>query len=186
MAEEIDLFKLKEPDTYKRYAKVVGKLEEIMLDNLQLDLEGILTPWYEEKTLPNYQHLTSSLVFSRILLKTRDYQIYLPREVVIFFRTLVIADMVAVKLAPGFDIIRALNAFFASYPLGVAEELIMAKTQEIKLEEAADSTAHFSFEQLLEVKNAEKEQLGAAKERLINIISAYAEDYEEIRQLLKA
>jgi predicted unusual protein kinase regulating ubiquinone biosynthesis (AarF/ABC1/UbiB family) len=186
MADEVDLFKLKEPDTYKRYAKVVDKLEEIMLDNLQLDLEGILTPWYEEKTLPNYQHLTSSLVFSKILLKTRDYQIYLPREVVIFFRTLVIADMVAVKLAPGFDIIRALNSFFASYPLGVAEELIMAQTQEVKLEEATDSTAHFSFEQLLEVKDAEKEQLGVAKERLINIISAYAEDYEEIRQLLKA
>ncbi|MFH1170771.1 MAG: AarF/UbiB family protein [Candidatus Vogelbacteria bacterium] len=186
MADEIDLFKLKEPDTYKRYVKVVGKLEEIMLDNLQLDLEGILTPWYEEKTLPNYQHLTSSLVFSRILLKTRDYQIYLPREVVIFFRTLVIADMVAVKLAPGFDIIRALNAFFSSYPLGVAEELIIAQTPEVKMEEVVDSSAHFSFEQLLEVKEIEQEKLEVAKERLINVISAYAEDYEEIRQLLKA
>ena len=94
--------------------------------------------------------------------------------------------MVAVKLAPGFDIIRALNSFFESYPLGVAEEMITTKTREVKLAESTDSTEHFSFEQLLEVKDAEKERLGVAKERLINIISAYAEDYEEIRQLLKA
>ncbi len=194
VTDEIDLFKTKEPNTYKRYAKVINKLEEIMLDNLQTDLEGILAPWYEEKTPASpsgrpagYKHLTSSLVFSRILIKTRDYQIYLPREIVIFFRTLVIADMVAIKLAPGFDIIRALNSFFESYPLGVAEELIITRTKEAKLEEeVTDSTAHFSFEQMLEFQEAEKERLGAAKERLINIIAAYAEDYEEIRQLLKA
>lgn len=186
MADEIDLFKTKEPNTYKRYAKVVNKLEEIMLDNLRADLEGILAPWYEEKKQEGYKHLTSSLVFSKMLLKTRDYQIYLPREIVIFFRTLVIADMVAVKLVPGFDIIRALNSFFEKYPLGVAEELITAKTVETKFEEAVDQTAHFSFEQMLEFQESEKEKLGVAKERLINIISAYAEDYEEIRQLLKA
>jgi len=186
VADEIDLFKTKEPDTYKRYAKVISKLEEIMLDNLQADLEKILAPWYGEKTQEGYKHLTSSLVFSRILLKTRDYQIYLPREIVIFFRTLVIADMVAVKLAPGFDIIRALNSFFETYPLGVAEELIIARTKEAKLEEAVDPTAHFSFEQMIEFQESEKEKLGVAKERLINIVAAYAEDYEEIRQLLKA
>ena len=142
--------------------------------------------WYEEKSRADYQHLSSSLVFSRMILKARDYQIYLPREVVIFFRTLVIADMVAVKLAPGFDILRALNLFFESYPLGVAEELIVAKTHDPKLETVTDPAAHLSFEELLEVKEAEREKLGAAKERLINIVAAYAEDYEEIRQLLKA
>ena len=157
-----------------------------MLDNLQADLEKILAPWYGEKTQEGYKHLTSSLVFSRILLKTRDYQIYLPREIVIFFRTLVIADMVAVKLAPGFDIIRALNSFFETYPLGAAEELIIARTKEAKLEEAVDPTAHFSFEQMIEFQESEKEKLGVAKERLINLVAAYAEDYEEIRQLLKA
>ena len=38
----------------------------------------------------------------------------------------------------------------------------------------------------LELKNNEKEALGVAKEKMINLIAAYAEDYEEIRQLLKA
>jgi len=186
ISDEIDLFKTKEPDTYKRYSKVIKKLEEIMLDNLQADLDGVLAPWYEEKSQIGYKHLTSSLVFSRMLVKMQDYQIHLPREVAIFFRTLVIADMVAVRLAPGFDIIRALNTFFESYPLGVAEELITAKTLEVETEEALDPSAHFSFEQLLELKNNEKEALGVAKEKMINLIAAYAEDYEEIRQLLKA
>jgi len=186
VADEINLLKLKEPAAYKRYAKVIVKLEEIMLDNLRTDLEGILAPWYAEKTLVGYQHLTSSVVFSKMLLKTRDYQIYLPREIVIFFRTLVIADMVAVRLAPGFDIIRALNSFFSTYPLGIAEELIISKTQEFKFTGDIDPGTHLSFEQLLEVKEVEQERLGVAKERLINIIAAYAEDYEEIRQLLKA
>ena len=192
VSSEIDLFKTKEPNTYKRYAKVINKLEEIMLDNLQTDLEGILAPWYAEKTPASpsgrqegYKHLTSSLVFSRILLKTRDYQIYLPREVVIFFRTLVIADMVAVKLVPGFDINPALNSIIENYPLGVAEDLNMASIKEEKTEELADMLEHFSFEQMLELKEIEKEKLGVAKERLINIVAAYAEDYEEIRQLLK-
>ena len=121
-----------------------------------------------------------------MLLKTRAYQIYLPREVIIFFRTLVIADMVAVKLAPGFDIIRALNSFFETYPLVVAEELIAKSIKETNPEEVGDNLSHLSFEELLEVKEREREKLGVAKERLINLISAYAEDYEEIRQLLRA
>lgn len=186
VVDQINLFKAKEPETYKRYAKVIEKVEEIMLDNLRLDLEGILAPWYAEREVSGYQHLTSSLVFSKILLKTQDYQIYLPREVVIFFRTLVIADMVAVKLAPGFDIIRALNAFFTTYPLTLAEELITAKINKLETREEVESLAHVSFEQLLELKQIEKEKLGLAKERLINTVSAYAEDYEEIRQLLQA
>ncbi len=186
VANEVDLFKAKEPETYKRYAKVIEKVEEIMLDNLRTDLEGILAPWYAEREVSGYQHLTSSLVFSKMLLKTQDYQIYLPREVVIFFRTLVIADMVAVKLAPGFDIIRALNSFFETYPLALAEELIANKLNELRVPGEAESLSHVSFEQLLEIKQIEKEKLGLAKERLINTVSSYAEDYEEIRQLLKA
>ena len=38
----------------------------------------------------------------------------------------------------------------------------------------------------MEEKQQEQERLGVAKERLINIVAAYAEDYEEIRQLLRA
>ena len=186
IADEVELFKRKDKATYDRYAKVLDKLEEIMTDNLQTDLEQILRPWYEEQAQRDYHHLTSALVISRMILKAREYSIYLPREIVMFFRTLIIADMVALRLAPNFDIMKALNGFFDRYPLGVAEELITAKTHEAKLETTVDTTAHLSFEELLALKEAEIEELGLAKERLIDLIARYAEDYEEIRQLLRA
>ncbi|MEK7621798.1 MAG: AarF/UbiB family protein [Patescibacteria group bacterium] len=186
VSDKIDRFKEREPATYKRYAKVIGKVGEIMVDNLQADLEEILAPWYELRTVASEGPPTSSLVCSRLLLKLSDYQIHLPREIALFFRTLIIADIVAVRLAPDFDIIRALNNFFTAYPITVAEKLIREKTQAMEPEEVVDPTAHFSFEQLLELKEVEKEELGLAKEKLVNLIAAYAEDYEEIRQLLKA
>ncbi len=185
IAGEIELFKRKDKATYDRYSKVIDKLEEIMTDNLQTDLEQILAPWYEEQKGPDYHHLTSSLVISKMILKTRDYSVYLPREAVMFFRTLIIADMVALRLAPNFDIMKALNNFFDRYPLGVAEEMIKTRAHEAELELEIDPASHLSFDELLALKEAEHEQLSLAKERLINLISNYAEEYEEIRQLLK-
>ncbi|MEK7585304.1 MAG: AarF/UbiB family protein [Patescibacteria group bacterium] len=186
IADEIELFKRKDKATYDRYSKVIDKLEEIMTDNLQADLEKIIAPWYEEQSGSDYHHLTSSLVISRLIIKTRDYSIYLPREIVMFFRTLIIADMVALKLAPSFDIMKALNRFFDRYPLGVAEEMITSRSHEVKLAPEIDASEHLSYDELLALKEMEAEQLSLAKERLINLIAAYAEDYQEIRQLLKA
>ncbi|MEK7209170.1 MAG: AarF/UbiB family protein, partial [Patescibacteria group bacterium] len=58
IADEVELFKRKDKTTYDRYARVLEKLEEIMTDNLQVDLEQILKPWYEEQTQRDYHHLT--------------------------------------------------------------------------------------------------------------------------------
>ncbi|MBI4136381.1 MAG: AarF/ABC1/UbiB kinase family protein [Candidatus Vogelbacteria bacterium] len=185
IAKEMELFKQKDRATYDRYVKVLEKLEEIMTDNLQADLEKILAPWYQEQSSRSYHHLTSSIVISKMILRARDYSIYLPREIIMFFRALIISDMVALRLAPNFDIMKALNRFFDRYPLGVAEELITARTHEAKLEETVDASAHLSFDELLALKEAEQEELSLAKERLINLIAAYAEDYQEVRQLLK-
>jgi len=185
IAKEMELFKQKDRLTYDRYSKVLEKLEEIMTDNLQADLEKILAPWYQEQSSRSYHHLTSSTVISKMILRARDYSIYLPREIIMFFRALIISDMVALRLAPNFDIMKALNRFFDRYPLGVAEELITARTHEAKLEETVDASAHLSFDELLALKEAEQEELSLAKERLINLIAAYAEDYQEVRQLLK-
>src|SRR3989344_340836 len=185
IAKEMELFKQKDRLTYDRYSKVLEKLEEIMTDDLQADLEKILAPWYQEQSSRSYHHLTSSTVISKMILRARDYSIYLPRGIIMFFRALIISDMVALRLAPNFDIMKALNRFFDRYPLGAAEELITARTHEAKLEETVDASAHLSFDELLALKEAEQEELSLAKERLINLIAAYAEDYQEVRQLLK-
>ncbi len=184
--QEIELVKKKEQETFLRYAKVIDKLEEIMIDNLRTDLEKILKPWYEAIEGGTFHHGHSSAVFSKLILKMRDYSIYLPSEVVIFFRTLVIAEMVALRLAPNFDIMRALNRFFATYSLGEIEREVIARTHQVPLGEKIDSTSHLSFEELRELKWREKEQLSFAKERLVNLICHYAEQYEEIRELLKS
>ena len=53
------------------------------------------------------------------------------------------------------------------------------------LEDDVETVSHATFEQMIEMQVAERERLNLARERLSDIISNYAERYEEVRKLLK-
>lgn len=183
---EADLFKEKDADSYERYRKVIDKIEEIMIDNLRLDLEELLAPWYAlsgQTDAKRSAEASIAHVFAKMMARTRKYGVNLPRAAAIFFRTLVITGTVALRLDPAFDILEAFRRFFEKYPLYQAEEVIKGKLGQA-VAPALDPLAHLSFEAFLELKESESERLVVARERLGELVMSYAERYEEVRKLL--
>ena len=177
--KELSIFKAHGEKVEEVYQKVLEKIEEIMVDNFRLDLEEILAPWYKEKGK------NTMLVVPRIILAARKYQVHLPMEIVLFFRTLAIADMVALKLTPTFDMIASLKYFFTLYPIERLEKIIEGESATVGEEsEEVETYQNLSYEALLEKKQRDGEILEIAKERLANLVLSYAENYDEVRQLL--
>lgn len=190
LEDEIKLFKQKDRVTYNKFIKAIEKVEEIIVDNFRVELEELFSPWYEarEKNIgeKDYEYKKSgSYVFSKMLFKAGKYDVSLPKEVIIFFRTVIVSDTVASKLDPNFDMIEAMKEFFKDHPVTEVEEQIKSRSHEEELEEDLDIVSHLNFDQLLELKAEEKERLGLARERLMEMVTYYAEEYSEVRQLLK-
>lgn len=179
--EEIELLRRYRRPDYARYERILNKIEEIIADNFQEELELILAPWYEP--VPGTM-VSASVIFSKLLLRAESYSVYVPREMMIFFRSLIIADMVAMKLEPEFNMIKAFKLFFREFPLERAEELILAKSHESELTGGIETVTDLEYEELMELKVAERERLNLAAERLADLILYYAENYEEVRKML--
>ncbi len=182
LSKEADLLKRYHGADYAHYEKVLDKIEEIMTDNFREELEVILAPWYEERS-EGYAG-SASLIFSKLLLRAEKYSVYVPREMVIFFRSLIIADMVAMKIAPDFNMIKALNLFFREFPLAKAEALIESASHKEELAPEIEPIIDLEFEELMELRAAERERLEATAERLSDLVLYYAEHYEEVRKML--
>ncbi|GEM_PF-780058 len=174
----------------ERYVKTLEKIEEIMVDNLVAALRDIFDPWYaamdeQAQSGKSNKRESASRVFARLVATARDYSIYFPREVALFFRTLSIIDMVALRLTPRFDMLRAFALFFTEFPLATAEGLITAGTYEEKMKETIESLQNLSYEEMMELKTMDQERLVLARERLADLMGHYAERYDEVRVLLK-
>lgn len=182
LRRELELFREREKETYEHYLKVMEKIEEIIIDNLRLDLERILAPWYSTES--GIERPSTSTVFAKITLLARN-GVELPPAAGIFFRTVVIMDMVALRLNPGFVMLEAFRRFFREYPIYRAEELVREKLLAREKALPVDPLTKLSFEQILELKQNEAERLLLSKERLGDLVMSYAEKYEEVRKLLR-
>lgn len=192
--EDIEIMeKLENAASKEKYKKALEKIEEIMVDNLVEDLHAILDPWYsaldkvqsseaDAKVLLEYN---AARVFSKIIMTAKDYSIYLPREVALFFRTISIVDMVALKISPKTNMLKAIDQFFVEFPLETAEELITEGTYEKEIEERIDPLHNLTYEEVIELKVRDQDRLNLARERLADLLAHYAERYDEVRIILK-
>lgn len=178
LEKELELFKRHKGSEYAHYEKIFGKIEEIMVGNFRDELEVLFAPWYEG------EQVSAANIFSRLLLRAENYSVYVPREMVIFFRSLVIAEMVAMKLDPNFQMIKAFRLFFREFPLERATELINSQSHERELAPTIEPLIDLEYEDLMELRAAERERLGAMADRLSDLILYYAEHYEEVRKML--
>lgn len=183
--EEIEIFRRYNKADHARYERILAKIEEIITENFRDELGVILAPWYEERAdIDDPYAASASVVFSKLLLRAESYSVYVPREMVVFFRSLIIADMVAIKLEPDFNMVKAFKLFFREFPLAEAERIIKTKSHEKELSGGIEPVAELDFEELMELKVAEKERLSLAAERLSDLVLYYAENYEEVRKML--
>jgi len=190
--EDIDVLeRFEEATTKEKYKKALDLIEEIMTDNLVTALHEIFDPWYvvvdsaAKGSSAKLSEQSASHVFARLVRVARDYSIYFPREVALFFRTLSIIDMVALRLTPRFNVMAAFGAFFTEFPITAAETFIEQGTYEAKIEDTIEPLHAMSFEQMMELKAFDQERLVLARERLADLMAHYAERYDEVRVLLK-
>lgn len=178
LEKELALFKRHKGSEYAHYEKILTKIEEIMIGNFRDELELLFAPWYEG------EGVSAAQIFSRLLLRAESYSVYVPREMVIFFRSLVIAEMVAIKLDPSFQMIKAFKLFFREWPLARATEIINSQSHERELAPEIEPLIELDYEDLMELQAAERERLNAMADRLSDLILYYAEHYEEVRKML--
>ncbi len=190
---ELELYRAAGNALDDKYELILSKIEEIMIDNFALDLEAILRPWYDEVdkevgVVLSRQELrkrSSSIVFAHIVMAAERYDIVLPRETTLFLRTIAISDMVALRLNPRFDMMKAFQRFFHEFPLARLEEMGGEHEKAIKEEGEIVVPTGETYEAMMELKLQNEERLGVAKERLAELVFYYAEQYPEIRALLK-
>lgn len=192
---ELDLYRKAGKGLDDKYDAVLKKIEEIMVDNFALDLEGILRPWYDAVdkevqgalTREELRARSASIVFSRMIMMAERYDVTLPRETTLFLRTIAISDMVALRLNPRFDMMKAFQRFFHEYPLPRLEELITSGEHGKEIASAGEvvTVLDQSIEAIMEIRQRDQERLDVAKERLAELISYYAEMYPEVRDILK-
>lgn len=202
---EIQLFKQSKNDVSKKHKQSLEKIESIIEDQFGEELQGLFTPWHQAvlKTahypngIPNdnnhhpreravsLKEKSIARVLSQIPSLLQKYGLYAPQEVILFFRTIAIVDMVANQLLPQFNFINALNRFFEENPLSRVEEIILTESHKKELTGGIEPARTENFERLIELQMIEKEKLNMAKERLAEVIAFYAERHEEVRNILK-
>jgi len=191
--EELAMYRKAGKAKDEKYDKVLIKIEEIMADNFAIDLSEILNPWYDaideganrEGSGGASRAKSASIMFSKIIIMARQYNVVLPREIVLFFRCLSIADMVALRLNPSFDMMRAIQMFFHEFPLSRIEERSELAKQKVGKDVVHVPIMDQSYEGLIELRQRDEERLSIAKERLAEMIAYYTERYPEVRSILK-
>jgi predicted unusual protein kinase regulating ubiquinone biosynthesis (AarF/ABC1/UbiB family) len=199
LEEELSIFRQQKNDSSKKLKEALDKIEEIITENFERDMHAILLPWYDalanskESTSPEasvnsknmWQNKNSSVVFAKFVLAIRAYGFYVPKEVLFFFRTIAIIDMVALHLDAQFNLITATNLFFEKNSFSDLEKIIADETHKKELSVSIPPETQESFEELIEMRVIEREKLHRAQEILEELIAHYAEHYKEVRALLK-
>lgn len=176
--KEIDFFLQADLRKKETVNKITDKIKEIIFNDFRKKMEEIINPWFEaiDKT---------DIPFLKIMRLADEYGIHFPREMILFFRSLSILDILALQLLPDFDIIKALNLFFDDYPLEKAEELIKKGVHKKEAGDKIIPMTDVDWEFFKETSVIQKEKILASKERMMNLILYYADKYEEIRSMIK-
>ncbi|MBI2045957.1 MAG: AarF/ABC1/UbiB kinase family protein [Parcubacteria group bacterium] len=199
LEEELSVFQRQKNGPNKKLKKALDKIEEIIAENFEKDMHAILLPWYDaigsgkedparraranEKNI--WQRKNVAVVFAKLAIAIRAYGFYVPEEVLLFFRTLAIVDMVALHLHSKFNLVLAMNLFFEKNHFSRIEEIIMEESHKKELAGGIEPTEQEGFEEMIELQVIEREKLHRAEEILGERIAYYAERHEEVRALLK-
>jgi len=187
MEKEIDIYFKRDVKKHQLTLKIIEKIKELILTDFKRDLANILNPWFEALKRPNATLVEKSaaFVFLETVREGERHGVRFPKEMTLFFRSLSILDMIALHINPNFDIIKVLNLFFEKYPLEEVERMISENGYAGDLGKKIISTADVDWESFKEVALLEKERMMQARERVIDLITYYAERYEELRPLIK-
>ena len=183
---EINSYFRVEPKKQKIVDEIMEKIEEIIISDFKKEVREIMEPWFGavKDGQANYKDKSAALAFLRLVRKAEKYGVRFPLDIILFFRGLVIDDMVALQISPQFDIMEAMRSFFEEHSVEEVEETVRNQTNWKEIDEKIVSL-NDDWEAFTESSITHREKVAVMKERIIEMVFYYAERYPEVRSLLK-
>ena len=187
MAEELDIYFKRNIRKHQLTLKIMGKIKETILADFKKDLGAILNPWFDALKRPGVTPTEkgATSVFLAIIKEAERHSARFPREMVLFFRSLSLLDMIALHISPNFDMMKALNYFFGKNSIEEVERIISEESHAGSSEKKIIYTADIDWEVFREMAVFEKERTMHARERIMELVTHYSERYEELKPLMK-
>ena len=140
------------------------KIEEIMTSYFKKEVQEIMEPWFEavKDSEADLKERSSALVFFNLVKKAEKYGVHFPLDIILFFRGLVIDDMVALQISPQFDIMKAIQSFFEEYSVEEVEEKVRSQTNWNEIDERIISL-NDDWESFMESSVAHKEKVAVMR-----------------------
>lgn len=169
----------------RKLRRLLGKGFEAIGEKLEKEFIPVINEWHTltgNKDAP-LESRSSAGTFFRMMKCGERYGILVPPDVIAFVRSLMIVDMVCLRLDGGFNMVKAVQKFFQVYPKEQIEALRQIHaTGELKTVEVFD--LYPDHEPLVSPTRAREREL-YKKERLIDRMLAVAERNPELYTLLK-
>ena len=183
---EINSYFRVEPKKQKIVDEIMEKMEEIIISDFKKEVREIMEPWFGaiKDGKANYKDKSAALFFLRLVRKAEKYGVHFPLDIILFFRGLVIDDMVALQISPRFDIMEAIQSFFEEHSVEEVESIVRNQANWKEIDENIISL-NDDWEAFTESSVTHREKVAVMKERIIEMVFYYAERYPEIRSLLK-
>ena len=193
---EINSYFRVEPKKQKIVEEIMEKMEEIIISDFKKEVREIMEPGFvatkdgplrqssSEASQANYKDKSAAMAFLRLVGKAEKYGVHFPLDIILFFRGLVIDDMVALQISPRFDIIEAMQSFFKEHSVEEIEETVRSQTNWAEIDEKIISL-NDDWESFTESSITHREKIAVMKERIIETVFYYAERYPEVNKLLK-
>lgn len=104
-------------------AVILPEIKQILAESLAREFKKYMDEWYnaiEDFKAPIYTK-SAALAFLKLVRAASRHRIRLPNDIVLFVRTLIIIDMIALKLDGSFNLVSALDNFFNDYEERIKE-----------------------------------------------------------------
>ena len=130
-----------------------------------------MEPWFEA-VKDNKANLKTDLpptLFLNLVKKAEKYGVHFPLDIILFFRGLVIDDMVALQISPQFDIMKAMESFFAEHSVEEVESIVRSQTNWKEIDEKIISL-NDDWESFTETSITHREKVAVMRERIIEMV----------------
>ena len=183
---EINSYFHVEPKKQKIVDEIMEKIEEIIVSYFKKEVQEIMEPWFEavKDSEANLKNRSSAAAFLNLVRKAEKYGVHFPLDIILFFRGLVIDDMVALQISPQFDIMKAMESFFEEHSVEEVEGIVRSQANWKEIDEKIISL-NDDWETFTETSITHKEKVAVMRERIIEMVFYYAERYPEVKNLLK-
>lgn len=153
------------------------------------DIAPILKDWhfFTGKKDTSISERSSARAFLKIAKAIEKYGLRFPPDVIGFLRSLLIVDMVCLKLSDDFDMVKAARVFFDRHTVEeVAVQAPQHQKETAQLNELQSlHIAEIAPEKEGAIATAAGERLYAAKEKMMGLITALAEKHPELYNELR-